>query len=80
MALENVMFFSNGNYAAFDVGGHQVAKEQGCAWFPVLQDKLNRGVIDEKTIISMAGWESTTVAELIKSERLKRPVSVKSPN
>ena len=80
MALENVMFFSNGNYASFDVGGNQVAAEQGCAWFPILQDKLNRGVIDEKTRISMAGWESATVADLIKAERLKRPVGVKSQN
>ena len=80
MALENMMFFSNGNYAAFDVGGNQVAEEQGCAWFPVLQDKLNRGVIDEKTRVSMAGRESATVADLIKSGRLKRPADVKAQN
>ena len=80
MTLENIMFFSNGNYAAFDGKGSQIAEEQGCAWFPILQDKLNRGVIDENTKVSMAGWKLTTVAELIKAERLKRPEGVNTPN
>jgi hypothetical protein len=74
--IETVFFFENGNYAAFDKQGQQVPDEQGSAWFVVLQDKLNRGVISEKTRVNMAGWgQEFSVKELIERASLSRSSS-----
>lgn len=73
MKVRALMFFTNGNYAAFDGRGRQVAEEQGVAWFPIIQDKLSRGVIGDDTTVQMPGWGSTTVAELKAAGRLNPP-------
>lgn len=78
--ISTMMFFPNGNFAAFDRKGEQVTEEQGSAWIRILQDKLDRGVITEETKVTMSGWENYnhksgydwTVKELIESKRLTR--------
>ena len=73
MKITKIFFFGNGNCAAFDKDGEQVTAEQGSAFLDALQDKLNRGVINENTQVDMNGWEGSTVAEYIKSNRLQIP-------
>lgn len=70
--VKEMFFFANGNYCAFNDAGDQVPEEQGSAWMKVLQEKLDRGVIDENTAVKMEGWGNKTVRELIDSGRLKR--------
>lgn len=75
--VETVVFFENGNYAAFR-DGEQDPPEQGNAWLDVLQAKLDRKAIDPKTRVKMPGWWTPdhengiwTVEELVKIGRLK---------
>jgi len=75
--IERMYFFANGNYAALDSEGNQVSEEQGSAWVKVLQEKLDRRVIDENTRVMMSGWElmgkaERTVRELLERGDLKR--------
>jgi len=56
--IKTVFLFANGNVACCDEHGQQVPEENNSAWFHVLQDKLDRGVISEDTELYMAGWES----------------------
>jgi len=74
-AIREVMFFENGNYCAFDRKGEQIPEEQGCAWFKILQDKLDRGVIDGGTKVLMAGWDQKDyrVRDLIERGSLRAP-------
>ena len=74
--IERMIFFNGGNFCAFR-DNQQVPKEQGSAYFFILQDKLDRGVITPETTIMMQGWpnprgtEEWTVAEFIKRGDLK---------
>ncbi len=75
--INTVLFLNNGNYAAFQEG-EQVAPEQGNAWIDILQDKLDRKVINLETEVMMPGWwtpdhpdSKWTVGELVKTAALK---------
>jgi len=76
MNIPQIVFLENGNVVAFDENGDVIPDEGGSAWIKILQDKLDRGVIDPKTTVRMAGWERKgrkeyTVRELIESGRLQ---------
>ena len=65
--IKTMIFFANGNYAACDKNGEQVPKEQGCAWIDIIREKHKRGVVDEWTKVTMAGWgEDLTAGEILK--------------
>ncbi len=74
--ISSMIFFGNGNYCAFR-NEQQVPEEQSNAWFVVLQDKLDRGVINLKTTVLMPGWKNQdnsfawTIEELVKRDHLK---------
>lgn len=72
MPIKEIFFFPNGNFFAFDLVGKQIPEEQGSAWMRILQEKLDRGAIDDNTAVRMEGWEDVTVLDLIESGRLKR--------
>jgi hypothetical protein len=77
MKIKQIFFFATGNYVAFDEKDAQIPDEGGNAWMNIIQDKLNRGLITKSTKLSMSGWEggdgmeNWTVADLIKSGRVK---------
>ena len=73
MTIAKLIFFRNGNVGAFTDQGVQVPSEQGSAFIDALQSKLDRGVINRDTEVTMSGWADGTVADYIKSEHLRAP-------
>ena len=71
--VQEVIFFLNGNYAAFTEKGQQIPKEQGNAFIQTLQDKFDRGVVDNHTKVSIRGFEECkTVGHFLHDSKLKR--------
>lgn len=73
MNIAKLIFFRNGNIVAFTDQGEQVPSEQSSAFIDALQSKLDRGVINEDTKVTMSGWDDATIADFIKSGRLRAP-------
>ena len=79
MTIGKIIFVPGGDYIAFTWRGIQIPAESGTAWFAVLQDQLDRGVIIATTQIVMDGWapppgkQYWTVQDLIKRGSLKAP-------
>jgi hypothetical protein len=74
--VDAIVFFENGNYASFR-DDQQIQQEDGSAFLDVLQDMLDRGVVDPQTRVKMAGWYQPerengewTVGELIRMGHL----------
>lgn len=59
------LFFDNGNVAATDEHGRQVAEEQHPAWEIILRDKLARGVISMDTTVLRSAYPEETVQRIM---------------
>lgn len=63
--IEELLYFGNGNVAAF-TNGKQLPREQVNCFIEDLKDKLKRGVVTPATKLQMTGWGTiSTVKDLM---------------
>lgn len=53
--IKTLFYFSNGSVASFDENDQQVPAEQVNAFYRDIADKIDRGVVNDKTEVLIAG-------------------------
>jgi len=54
--IKEIFVFQNFSLIACDENGSQVPEEHRILFVPVIWDKIERGIVDNSTIIRLQGW------------------------